>query len=177
VRNTLFADPPPSRGRAHSVARSRWRNQIVSASTDTLPPATARVIFDQLTGRRKKRLAVELDEQDRGMGPDALVAVDKRVIENQRVHQRRGLAGQVLVQVFSAERHRRPRHGRFERSLVAKPCGAAIQAQLVGVQGPHLLNRQIPDRHFASTRNASSYFASVRRDASLNRLVTLPPSR
>ena len=131
----------------------------------------------QFFWRRHQFMSVELGEHQGGMRRDTLVAVDEGVVERERMHERGSLAGEILVQVLAPERHRRASQCRFESASVTQPRAASVAPQLDGVQRQDLLEGQVTDRHFASSRNARSYRVRARSAAVLNRFVTLPPSR
>jgi hypothetical protein len=65
-------------------------------------------------------LTVALDEEFRRGRADPFVAVHERVIQHQRVHERRRHSCQVRIEVVADEGHRRSGHSGLEQPTIAQ---------------------------------------------------------
>ena len=107
-------------------------------------------VLEFLVGRKKTSL-VDLDEQFRRHRSHTFVAVNERMVHHERMHERRGLAGEIGVEILAAEGGSRPRDRRLQRAAISEPAASAEATDLVRVESKDLLHGQIQN-HSASFR-------------------------
>src|SRR5512143_2761593 len=101
--------------------------------------------------RRPEAVAVDLHHELGGCGADALVPVHERVVDDERVHERRRLRGEVGIEILTVERHAWPRGGRLEGPAIPQAPAPAKGLYQLAVKGDELARRQ-GDDHFARAR-------------------------
>ena len=91
--------------------------------------------------------AVQPKEGEAACQPDALVAVDERVVLDEMEQIRSGLLRKGRVQELAFERHLRHRERRLEEATVADAQRPSVATHLVSVDGEYLIEREEEDGH------------------------------
>ncbi len=119
----------------------------------------------ELLGRRREFVAFQEEEEDARLKAGPLVAVDKGMALDDRLHESRGLGEGRRKTLLPSKADLRARHCCLQRSQVAEPWRAPIQRDDVVVEEEDVVHR---DRSRAATPHFLESSRSVERYFSLN---------
>lgn len=105
----------------------------------------------ELVVNRDKLPAVYQGKKLRRRCTHALVPIHEGVVHDKGFHQRGCLGGNVGIEILTAVRHGRTRHGRFEGTFVTDSRGASESLDQCLMESKDLSQRKVVD-HLASRR-------------------------